>query len=607
MIRSLAHRGPDGQGMEIFRAEDWGVGLGHTRLAILDLTSRGRQPMADEKGLCWVAYNGEVYNFTQIRDELRSLGYSFRSRSDTEVILAAYRAWGIDCLKRFRGMFAFGLWDSTKKQLFLARDPFGIKPLYYYKTESCFLFASEVKALVSSSLIPKRLSPEGVLSYLRYGSVEGPRAILKEVHSLPAGHYLAVNLQEDTLFFEEVPFFRLASFEQTTLSNRTEAVDRIRNVLEDSARAHLISEVPVGIFLSGGIDSSAIVALISRAGLPKPKTFTVVFKERAFSEARHARLIAQRFGTEHAEILLEEADLLPLLPEALAAMDQPSFDGINVYVISKSVKRAGITVALSGLGGDELFGGYPSFARFRQLDPLRGRPLWFRKILASTLNPFLAGHPRLKANDLLSGDLTPSQVYANSRTLFLPQEIAALVPDAASPQQSAPVLSAWCSTENRDSFQTLSLCEMSHYMANALLRDTDSMSMAHALEVRVPFVDREVVQTVLSVPTQWQIDRSRPKPLLLDALGGLLPPEIWRRPKMGFVLPFESWMRSALLNKLEKCLGGERAPLARIGFSSEGVRAVWETFKKNPRKMSWSRPWALYVLSEWCERNHVEQ
>lgn len=379
----------------------------------------------------------------------------------------------------------------------------------------------------------------------------------------------------------------------------------LRHLLAESVRLHLVSDVPLGVFLSGGIDSSALVALMSQVATERPKTFSVVFAEKQFSEASYAQLIADRYGTEHQEILLTEAGLLPCVPHALRAMDQPSVDGVNTFIIAKAVKEAGITVALSGLGGDELFAGYPSFQRARDVHRIAGLPQPLRKTMAA------AGHvlgsrsvSQQKFWELFGCDGRPETAYAISRRLFSPDESQALLHAALLQPVHPATMARPLRLSPPDIVNAVSQCELRGYMANTLLRDTDSMSMAHALEVRVPFVDKVVVQHVLTLPGAWKIDKQRPKPLLLDALQDLLPEQLWRRPKMGFTLPFAHWMRGALSPGLEEAFRQEKSWQA-LGLTATAVRQRWQAFRHNPQRERWARPWALYVLHEWCLLHQV--
>jgi asparagine synthase (glutamine-hydrolysing) len=609
MVTQMQHRGPDDHGSLIHNGQGLQAGLASTRLSIVDLSSAGHQPMQNLATGNSIAYNGEVYNYKELRDELGANAQLWQSNTDTEVILKSYEAWGTQSLPRLRGMFGFGIWDAQRKRLVLARDRYGMKPLYYYATPHVFVFASEVRTLLESGLVPKKLSITGVASYLRFGAIEAPLSIIDGVRCLLPGHYLTVEANGNELQVKDAGFADdiLEPGANNTVSSRKEAAHTLRTMLEDSVRAHLVSDVRVAAFLSGGIDSSALVALMSRVAEEPPKTFTVVFKEQDFSEESYARLLAERFGTEHHEIPLSEWSLLQMLPQALDAMDQPTIDGINTYVISKAVSEAGIKVALSGLGGDELFAGYPSFRRARQFRNLSAVPAPIRQAIARAGQAIFGNsvHQR-KAWFLLSAGGTPHSTYTISRQLFSWAEVNALIDrdrgngsfDLDSPQ--IPLANGG----PPDPLNAISVYEIQGYMANMLLRDTDQMSMAHSLEVRVPFVDSTVIPFVLGLPGKWKLDGRRPKPLLLDALGDLLPEAIQRRPKMGFTLPFERWMHSALKPEIDQTFS-KSSDLAKLGVPGDFARAVWEKFVSDPRKERWSRPWSLHILKTWCEINGV--
>jgi asparagine synthase (glutamine-hydrolysing) len=604
MLERIYHRGPDDQDHLVLREDTFSVGLASARLAIIDLSAAGHMPMRDEQTNSVITYNGEVYNYKLLRDELHLPEADWHSQTDTETLLKAYQHWGLDFIEKLRGMFAFALWDARNQELILARDEFGMKPLYYYANDKLFLFASELRALLASGLIPKELDGEGLASFLHFGAIESPRTLIKGIRSLAAGHFLKIKCGAAALEITEKPYVKSLSAitVSASITERKEAAATLRDKLEESVRLHLVSDVPLAAFLSGGIDSSAIVALMSRVTKDRPKTFAVVFAEKKFSEASFANLIAERFGTQHHEIPLSESDLLQMLPQALAAMDQPTIDGINTYVIAKAVKAAGITVALSGLGSDELFGGYPSFRRARKLQAVAMIPTALRKAVARTGETVMGGSVgQRKAWQMLAASGTPVEAYEISRTLFAQDELEALI----GKEPAANYAASRKDLDNAafDTFNAVSVCELQGYMANMLLRDTDQMSMAHSLEVRVPFVDKEIVNYVLSLKGEWKIDPQRPKPLLLDALGDLLPEEIWRRPKMGFALPFQQWMRSSLQKEIDAALQGN-SRLRQLGIGDYGF-AVWQNFKKDSQKERWARPWSLYVLSRWCQINGV--
>jgi len=581
MNEAQRHRGPDDQG--IVQCED--VVLGNTRLAIIDTSAAGHQPMHDPETGNWITYNGETYNFKELR---RELGGEWASNTDTEVVLRAYRRWGADAFRRLRGMFALAIWDNQRKRLILARDPLGIKPLYYYAAKDQLIFASELRALLASGLVPRRLSAAGLDSYLANGSVAAPLTIIDGVRQLLPGHYL------ESVEFKEIEFAVPRSDEVPDC--RDEAVARLRAGLEESVRAHLVSDVPLGVFLSGGMDSSALVALMSRISEQRPKTFSVVFDEATFTEAPFSRAVAARFQTDHTEITLNEDRLLSILPEALAAIDQPTMDGINTFVVSQAVKNAGITVALSGLGGDELFAGYPSFRRALKLHSLSRTA---RRVLRAALSVVRNGSvQRHKFRQLMNSEGTPADVYRISRQLFSNE--------LGRPRSAAPTITPGWGRHPVDVVNEISRLELSGYMSNTLLRDTDAMSMAHSLEVRVPFVDTRLVDYVLSLPGAWKLNHGTkgPKPLLADALADLLPRDFLARPKMGFTLPFERWLQQNLRTEVSSVLE-DASMLSVPALNSAAVQKLWRNFLQKPRAVGWSRPWSLYVLAKWCEINRV--
>jgi asparagine synthase (glutamine-hydrolysing) len=583
MNQAQQHRGPDDCGI----ASCDGVVLGNTRLAIIDTSNAGHQPMHDPQTGNWITYNGETYNFKDLRRELDDEPWV--SNTDTEVVLRAYRKWGVGAFRKLRGMFAFAIWDQQKQTLVLARDPLGIKPLYYYADQNQFIFASELRALLASGRVPRKLSTAGVDSYLANGSVAAPLTIVEGVKQLLPGYCLEVNRQ---LELREVEFAIPKS--ESIEGNRKDAVAQLRSELEESVRLQLVSDVPLGVFLSGGMDSSALVGLLTCVSDQRPKTFSVVFDEVAYTEAPFSRAIAERFNTDHSEIRLSEDRLLDVLPTAIAAIDQPTMDGINTFVVSSAVKREGITVALSGLGGDELFAGYPSFRR-----ALKFEAMWpaSRRVLraASGVGKFALNGSvqRQKFWQLMNSDGRPEDVYRISRQLFSTDVVKGLTGREASSGNGH--------RGENDIVNTISRLELRGYMTNTLLRDTDAMSMAHSLEVRVPFVDVKLVDFVLSLPGEWKIGGgSGPKPLLADAMSDLLPREFMARPKMGFTLPIEKWMQGKMRREISAVLEDEER---LCGLNAEMVGKVWRRFLEKPKAVGWSRPWAIYVLVKWCEIN----
>ncbi len=586
------HRGPDDRG--VYECEPRKVVFGNTRLAIIDTSPAGHQPMHDPRTGHTITYNGEVYNFKDLRREIDA---SWFSNTDTEVALRAYEKWGVAAFQKLRGMFALAIWDESKQQLVLARDPLGIKPLYYYAAKDHLLFASEIRALLATGLVPKRLSAAGVDSYLATGSVTAPLTIVEGVRQLLPGHYLRVSVDDAGALELNDMRYAVAS-RPREVNNRADAVAQLRSELEDSIRLHLVSDVPLGVFLSGGMDSSALVALMSRVTKERPKTFSVVFKEDNFTEAPFSRAVAERFGTEHSEISLTEERLLEILPQAIGAIDQPTMDGVNTFVVSQAVKQAGATVALSGLGGDELFGGYPSFRRALKFGSISQTSKRVLRAAAGVGHVALNGSvQRHKFWQLVKSDCTPADVYRISRQLFATDSVAQMTGRDVSDSSNGHHPEA-------DVVNAISRLELNGYMTNTLLRDTDAMSMAHSLEVRVPFVDVNVVDYVLGLPGEWKLRSGLPKSLLADALSDLLPRDFLARPKMGFTLPFEKWLQQNLRSEVSSVLFDTRR-LSIAGLSGKVVERVWKNFLAKPRAIGWSRPWSLYVLAKWCEVNGV--
>ncbi len=609
--RSLAHRGPDDHGTTILHEnvpEPVEVGLGNRRLAILDLSPLGHQPMLDPTSGNWIVHNGEVYNFRQVREELERHGVSFTSQSDTEVILKAYVHWGEQCVARFRGMFAFAVWDAQRHRLFVARDPMGIKPLYYFQSDRHFVFASEVRTLLVTGLLKPRLDPAGLLSYLSFGSLYDPTTLLQGISALGAGSYLIWESGKVT----HTRYWDLLDESEPEVAPpgvvRDESHNCIAATLDESVRMQLVSDVPVGVFLSGGIDSSSLVGILSRAGI-RPSTFSIVFREPEYSEAEHSRAVARHFATDHHEITVSQSDFFDTITPALAAMDLPTMDGINTYFVSAHARAAGVKVALSGLGGDEVFAGYSSFRTVPRMERFahlwRHVPKAVRKSIGngfSFLAPATDQNRKLAALASSNGHFIHS--YFLSRMLFTPRQEAQLLREIRPEdlvRAKAPLLENLKHSQHLDPVNQVSYLESRCYMLNTLLRDSDSMSMAHGLEVRVPLIDHQLARQVLTLPGSWKLNGSTPKPLLTRALHGQLPRQIVHRPKRGFTLPVEQWLRAALRPDIEKSLGRiGKGPLGSV-ISQPAARQVWEDFLQG--KTSSSRPWSLYVLQRWCEQH----
>lgn len=561
------------------------VVLGHRRLSIIDLSPRGRQPMSNRDGTVWITYNGEVYNYRELRDELKGKGYRFHSDTDTEAILHGYEEWGEGVVDRLRGMFAFALSDGRATKLLLARDYFGIKPLYYHQDSQVLVFASEVRALLASGLVPEKENRDALRLFLQTGSIPAPYTTAETVFSIPAAHYLLVDQTASRL----ERYWGFPTFEDDR-SNPNAVISETRALLEESVRIHLVSDVPIGIFLSGGIDSSSLVALASRSGAGSIKTLSVVFDEAEHDESRYARLIADKYHTEHTECRVTSPEYWQELPKIFEAMDQPTVNGVNTYFVSKAALQAGLKVVLSGLGGDEVFWGYKHFAQVRQIatfaQALGLLPGGIRRMLLKGIAAagIRMGHFGLDKLAYLEQP-TPENCYWLLRGLFSPREVRAFMGET-----SGTALPQLCESSHPWSENTLSRLEFQFYLQNQLLKDADIMSMAHSIEERVPILDRKLVEHVAKTPAQFMLRGGTPKSLLVNALGELLPKSIVYRHKQGFTFPFGKWMKQYERELLEMVL--ERNIADR-----QLVQRIWEEFIGG--KIHWSRPWALVVLSRW--------
>ncbi len=550
--------------------------------------------MLSSDGRYTIVFNGEIYNYGDIRAELEAHGEHLRSTSDTEVLLVGYRRWGQDLLPRLRGMFAFAVWDTAERSLFLARDRLGVKPLYLAKVPNGLLLASEVRTLLGTGLVARRLSQEGLASYLAFGSVREPCTIVDGITMLSAGSYATFcNGALRTATYWAPPLH----IDHTT--SHANAVEEIGALLRESVALRLVSDVPVGVFLSGGLDSSALVALATAASRSLIHTFTVTFDEAAYDEARRAEQTARRFGAEHHPIRLSAKRALDEMDHALDALDQPSADGINTYFVSKAVRDAGVTVALSGIGGDELFAGYPAFHTFNtasRLAPLLG---WWPMGRARALWPDTPPAFR-KALALLTTGGEPFAMYATFRAMLLPDQIARLLKQHeirhAEPEASDLRISTWGSSAEGDSIATYSAFELTNYLRNTLLRDMDVMGMAHGLEIREPLLDHRLVERLLTLPGSMKLSRRRNKPLLVAAVPAL-PLSTTQGPKMGFTLPFQTWLRGPLRAWAEEQVGS-----SDILASSE-VSRIWSAFDQG--RLTYSRIWTLIALLDWMRRNNV--
>ncbi len=599
MNAQLAHRGPNDSGVFI----EGNLTMGHRRLSIIDLSSAGHQPMVSDCGRYVIVYNGELYNYKELKSQIN---YPFITHSDTEVVLAAWKKMGEQALQLFKGMFAFAIWDKMEQTLTLVRDRLGIKPLYYFTKDNEFVFSSELRALLKSDIPPRTISRDSLVDYLRYQTVQAPNTMINDVMMLLPGHLLTLQTKSHAISIKKYwDLFNTPS--SPPPSDYNEVKNTVRKLFFEAVEKRLIADVPFGGFLSGGIDSSAVVGAMAQISSTPINTFNISFAEEEFSEAKYARYIAKLHNTHHHEIHLTPNDFLEMLPNALVSMDHPSGDGGNSWLVSIVTKEAGIDMALSGLGGDELFAGYSIFNRMVALDQrqwLWNTPSSLRNLAGKALTKLKPSVSSSKIAQLLSlPNYDFNTVFAVSRQALLDTQINSLLNRAKLPSH-APV--DWLTTNmpvrNIGALSKTSMAEMSTYMQNVLLRDTDQMSMAHALEVRVPFLDHDLVEYVLSLPDKYKHPIT-PKKLLVDSFPELLPDYIVNRPKMGFTFPWREWLKNELHSYADERI---KTISHRNYFNQQEILKLWSQFLAGNPNVTFSRIWPLIVLEEWMQRNEIE-
>ena len=594
MTDRLSHRGPDAEGF--FLSDQ--AALGHRRLSIIDLSDTANQPIFDASGRYAIILNGEIYNYRDVKAAVLP-DYPYKTKGDAEAVLAAYLRYGAKCLDMLNGMFAFAIWDDELKEMFVARDRLGVKPLYYSHTDSgALVFASEIRAILATDLVPRRLNQAALHEYLQYQSVYSPRTIVENIHQLSAGTYGILRNGD----FSITPYWQIDKTQADISSDRNAIVRDIGALFRQSIERRMVSDVPVGAFLSGGIDSSAVVAMMAEVSDQPVNTFSVVFDEKLFDESRYSSLIAKKFRTHHTRIDLRADDFLAELPNTLKAVDSPSGDGLNTYVVSKVTRQSGIKVALSGLGGDELFAGYHYFRRWLDIKSgiLPRIPSAGRRLAATALAA--TGRSKLErmADILATNEIDIASVYPRTRQVISRRSASSCSPnDFPSDPVQQMLLDKRGSLRQFPLLSQFTIAELLGYTQNVLLKDVDQFSMASALEVREPFFDHELVEYMLRVPDEMKLSE-RPKNLLVDAMGASLPTEIVDRKKMGFELPFEKWMRNELR---DFCTGSIRKLAGRGLLDPDVLIKKWSQFERGSGSVAWSELWHLIVLTEWLENN----
>jgi asparagine synthase (glutamine-hydrolysing) len=569
MCGALAHGGPDDEG--IYVKADMHLVFGHRRLSIIDLSQNGHQPMADTDEKAWITFNGEIYNYRELKDELLKAGSRFRSETDTEVIIQAYLHWGEASFARLRGIFAFALHDTEKAVTYLVRDSAGIKPLYYYSANGQLSFSSEVNALRAAG-IATDTDPGWQVRFLAFGHIPEPYTTLKNVRSLPKGHFLRWDHSKNiykTYKYDVLPA------QKDRISDIGEAHELIRQSLRRSVDRQLIADAKIGVFLSGGIDSSLITLLANEQQKASLKTISIFFKESAYDESNYQNIVFEKIAGEKFIHLVTRNDFEQHFPDIIKAMDMPTTDGINSWFISKYAHQDGLKAVLSGLGADELYGGYPSFNRIKYMAYLKKIPGF---LLGQGVKILPAQYRKI---GYLAYD-HPLAVYLTLRGLYAPNEIASILDIKIKEVADILFRQALPAPTSGYNEEFAAWMEGNLYMQNQLLRDTDVMSMAHALEVRVPFLDEDFQQLTRCISPDIRFSKQQGKKLLIDSFHDILPDAIWNRPKMGFSFPLQQWMRQ--FSEISD-------PNLYLNKTS---RHFIEKFNRN--EMHWSKAFALYQL-----------
>lgn len=565
MTSVLFHRGPDEGGVYI----DGAVGLGHRRLRVIDLEG-GKQPAFNENRNMCIVFNGEIYNFRQLRKELRENGHRFETSCDTEVILHAYEEYGEDCVHHLRGMFAFAIWDRERRKLFLARDRMGIKPLYYYWNGCKFLFASEIKGILQDPTVKREIDLFALEDYLTYGYIPAPKTIIQGIRKLPAGYRLTISSEVGT---KESKYWDLV-FEPKDGLGEARYADRLLEELHESVELHLVSDVPLGAFLSGGIDSSAVVAVMARLVNHPVNTISIGFLEDEFNELPHARVVAERFQTQSYEKIVEASDF-KILDSLIRQFDEPFADPAmipNFYV--SQVARERMTVCLSGDGGDENFAGYSRFSDFMENCTSKGR-------------------------------ISAEEFYFKEKSFLLPEMKSLLYRDSLRKSLKGydPFSVMKTYFDHAKGWEPLSrvqYIEIKTFLTDDILTKVDMTSMANSLEVRVPLLDHKLVEYVTTIPARYKLRNGMEKYIFKNALRNLLPSQTLKRGKMGFLVPLVHWFRSELKELFEKRVLSKNAFVGEF-FNLSTVRQWWTEHQHRERDYS-RQLWTILVLECWGER-----
>lgn len=581
--KELFHRGPDDNG--IYYDASNNLSLGHTRLSIIDLSNQAHQPMSDSDENFVLVFNGEIYNYFELKIQLQELGHIFKTNSDTEVVLKSYIEWGEECVIFFRGMFALCIYDKSSEELFLARDRFGIKPIIYSFLDDQFVFCSELKPLLSSNILPKKLSYESVNDYFRYGSVGQPKTMLAGIYHLLPGHSMKVNFDRN---FTIKKYYDLVaeSSRCPQIDTYQNAVNAVRYGLEEATEFHMVADVEIGAFLSGGVDSTAVVALMKQCSHKQINTFSLGFKEKTNveDETDIAARSAKYLDCNHHNIKIDDGYVANVFDDFIGSIDQPTIDGINTYIVSLETAKE-LRVALSGLGGDEIFAGYPHF---------------------KTISSNILNSPSLVSNfGKALNRIRPNRFTNRFEFYGIEEEEAVDIQRTINTKLSSILKNTKAMNKpeiykNLSSLQKISKVEIDQYMLNTLLRDNDIMSMAHSLEVRPILLDHKLVELVFSLQDDFKIRNGMLKSVFIDSVKDIIPREVWNRKKTGFEMPFARWMNGCLNDVFKSTLDSKYAShiFTKSYLTGLHKRAYTKRLKR--------KDWMSFVFLCWIDRFDIE-
>ncbi len=612
MVKAMHHRGPDDSGTW----DGGNVHLGMARLAIIDLSAAGHQPMFSEDGRYTLVFNGEVYNFWEERKKLEAEGITFKSKTDTEVVLRLYIKYKEQCVKYLRGMFAFAVWDNQEKQLFIARDHLGIKPLLYSYSNGVLTFCSEMKGLLASGLVPRKLSKQGLSLYLQKGCIAPPYSAVDGVYTLLPAHSLVWKEGHEPII---KPYWDIEK-NPVAANSYSDAVNTVRQMVLDSVSEELVSDVPLGVFLSGGLDSSVVVGAMKAIGTPRIDTFSVGFESDDLDETTDAEESAKHFGTNHHKVIVGDKEVADVFDHFIFGIDQPSVDGLNTYLVSKATKK-NVTVALSGLGGDELFIGYSWQHKFHK-NPQSAN------IIGGLLSPFggvvtAMGSIGKKIKGRFIDYSSAQEYYKNIHRLyseeFLQNSLPATFGNISHNGLIDKTVVQYPLQKDYTRLQQVAKQDLRYFMGARLLRDSDAVAMAHSLEVRFPLIDNRLVEYVWNLPDAYKVHHNLDmaalnkgfeqtlsyraggvKKLLFDAFEKELPANFDKRSKRGFKMPFEKWMRGLLADRVNESI----SKLSGKILTPQAAQILLSNWQNG--KMPWNKIWALVVLQAWMEQNKIE-